>query len=129
MTKIANATASEVREFGDTHTVVLSEVLMGGGFGFGGGGGTTFEAGPEPASGFGSGGGGGFGAQSRPIAVVSAGPGGLRIVPVIDVSKILLACMGAAGFLIFWLACFRNMSGGQPPRPRDAGRFFGRMVK
>ena len=109
MTKIANATASEVREFGDTHTVVISEVLMGGGFGFGGGG--------------------GFGAQSRPIAVVSAGPGGLRIVPVIDVSKILLACMGAAGFLIFWLACFRNMSGGQPPRPRDAGRFFGRMVK
>ncbi len=122
----AGATISPVQQIGDTSIVVLSEVMMGGGFGFGGGGSAGDDKSP---AGFGSGGGGGVGAQSRPVAIVYAGPSGVRVKPIVDISKLTLAGVGAAGFLAFWLIRLMREAKGQPPRPQEAGRFFGRMMK
>jgi uncharacterized spore protein YtfJ len=91
----------------DDHTVITaSEVSVGLGFGYGLGGGTEpgsaategsqdAQAGAEgqvnAANGFGGGGGGGGGSSARPVAVVHIGPEGVRVEPVVDVTKISLA--------------------------------------
>lgn len=48
----------------------------------------------------GSGGGGGGKVFSRPVAVVVASSEGVRIEPVIDITKISLAALTAAGFMV-----------------------------
>ena len=87
------------------HTVITaSEVTVGMGAGFGVGGGTGPEeiedkddsgeeiqpAGP-PSSGFGSGGGGGGYSGARPVAAIIISPEGVRVDPIIDISKLGLA--------------------------------------
>src|SRR5689334_15802517 len=62
--------------------ITASEVMGGGGFGMGAGG-ATHEAG-----GTGSGAGGGGGAVSRPVAVISIGPNGVEVKPIVDVTKL-----------------------------------------
>jgi uncharacterized spore protein YtfJ len=95
------------------HTVITaSEVKVGMGFGFGSGGGT----GPGPvgegsedegegggadfSSGYGGGGGGGGVSGARPVAVVSIGPEGVRVEPVVDVTKLGLAFITAIGSML-----------------------------
>ncbi len=86
---------------GETIIIPTAEVLSGMGFGLGYGSGTTVgEEGEEPASGGVAGGGGGGGrVLSRPVAVVIASPEGVRVEPVVDVTKIFLALLTAGGFM------------------------------
>lgn len=79
---------------GDTTIIPTAEVIAYSGFGVGGGGGS----GPEGTGG-GSGGGGGGSALSRPVAVIVAGPEGVEVKTVLDLTKIALAALTAWGFM------------------------------
>ncbi len=78
---------------GEFTVITAAEVSLGLGFGFGGGGGSDDRA----NEGAGGGGGGGGGGGSRPVAVVEIGPAGVRVEPVMDVTKIVLAFITALG--------------------------------
>jgi uncharacterized spore protein YtfJ len=79
-----------------SHTVITaSEVTAGGGFGFGQGHGpadTGQESNQAPG---GVGGGGGGGSMGRPVAVITIGPEGVTVKPVVDATKIALAAVTA----------------------------------
>jgi uncharacterized spore protein YtfJ len=109
---------------GDTVIIPTAEVVCGMGFGmgFGAGKGTyklenpddeTAAEKPEegnsetsPGEGYGSGGGGGGGGYtfSRPVALVIATSEGVRVEPVLDRTKILLAALTTAGFMVSMIA-------------------------
>jgi uncharacterized spore protein YtfJ len=93
---------------GNYTIVTASEVMAAGGFGFGYGSGSvpatapgtlTGEAGPATTSqddtGKRGGGGGGGGSSGRPVAAIVIGPDGVKIEPIVDVTKIGLAAIGA----------------------------------
>jgi uncharacterized spore protein YtfJ len=87
----------------DTLIIPTAEVLaaLGFGIGTGGGNGTGTEQDPDkPWNGSGGGGGGGGRVLSRPVAVVVASPEGVRVEPVIDITKIALAGLTALGFMV-----------------------------
>lgn len=86
-------------ENGDVTVIPAGEVISAMGFGIGAGSGSGGGA-EEGGSGTGSGGGGGGWTQSRPVAVIVASPAGVQVEPVIDVTKIGLAALTAAGFMI-----------------------------
>jgi len=93
---------------GDTLIVPTAEILCAMGFGVGSGSGDQMD-GEEGNRGEGSGGGGGGRVLSRPVAVVIASPEGVRVEPIIDPTKIALAALTAAGFILSML--FRMMRG------------------
>jgi uncharacterized spore protein YtfJ len=102
-------------EHGETLLIPAAEVLTGLGFGLGyGSGSSPGEAGPEggPPRGAGSGGGGGGGGGgrtlSRPVAVIIAGPEGVRVEPIVDPTKIALAALTAFGFMAGMLMRMRR---------------------
>jgi uncharacterized spore protein YtfJ len=91
--------------------IPCSEVVMG--FGMGGGSGfgpvtsgqTEHATRPaDGATGGGRGMGGGGGAQGRPVAVVVVSGGDVRVLPVLDMTKFMLAVLTTAGFVTFWLS-------------------------
>jgi uncharacterized spore protein YtfJ len=91
--------------------IPCSEVVMG--FGMGGGSGfgpiTTGQTErvtrpADGATGGGSGIGGGGGAQGRPVAVVVISGGDVRVLPILDMTKFMLAALTTAGFVTFWLS-------------------------
>jgi uncharacterized spore protein YtfJ len=85
----------------DTVIIPTAEVLCVAGFGIGGGSGTDAQKNPEkPSQGSGSGGGGGGRTLSRPVAIVVASPEGVRVEPVVDITKIALAGLTAVGFMV-----------------------------
>lgn len=93
--------------------IPCSEVMlgfgMGGGSGFGPENNGRGERATAPAEGAsvatgGGGIGGGGGAQGRPVAVVAISEGRARVLPVVDVTKFMLAALTSAGFMAFWLA-------------------------
>jgi len=101
-----HAVYGEPIEHGDTLIIPTAEVLCGMGFGVGSGSGSGTDSGKDdeagsPASGSGSGGGGGGGGRvlTRPVAVVVASPEGVRVEPVIDITKVALASLTAVGFM------------------------------
>jgi len=87
--------------------ITAAEVTSGGGFGMGLGLGppstpdgraapTAEAAPPETRQTGGAGGlGGGGGAMGRPVAVIAIGPDGVRVKPVVDVTKVALAGLTA----------------------------------
>jgi uncharacterized spore protein YtfJ len=115
-------------EHGDTLIIPCAEVWTGLGFGLGygygsapgvkkeeGQGGETGgdmgegigapgEAKPSVGEGAGGGGGGGGRTFSRPVAVVIASPEGVRVEPVVDVTKIGLAFLTVGGFIFGMIA-------------------------
>jgi len=105
---------------GEYTLINASEVSTGLGFGFGlGGGEGTSPASPEEAqkpekpgqgSGVGGGGGGGGGSMARPVAVISIGPQGVRVEPVVDVTKLGLAWIVTLGSMLMMLGRMRRMS-------------------
>ncbi len=96
---------------GDTTIVPAAEVLTGMGFGFGFGRGS--DGGENPKHEGGGGGGGGGSVLARPVAVVVASPQGVRVEPVVDVTKVALAALTAGGFMVAtWFGMVR------PKRPR-----------
>lgn len=99
---------------GDTIMVPAAEVLCGMGFGMGSGYAHGDDRGEgEQNSGEGKGGGGGGGGHTfaRPVAVIIAEPAGVRVEPILDVTKIALAALTAAGFIVGMVA---RMSRGNP---------------
>lgn len=97
---------------GDTTIIPAAEVLTGMGFGSGFGRGSDSSDKPKREGGGGGGGGGGS-VLARPVAVVVASPDGVRVEPVIDVTKVALAALTAGGFMLAtWLGMAR------PKRPK-----------
>ena len=93
------------------HTIITaSEYMAGMGVGYGSGGGT----GPTPngeeteATGYGGGGGGGGTTMARPVATIIVGPNGVRVEPVVDVTKIAVTMFTALGAMAMAL---RKMKG------------------
>ena len=94
---------------GEYMVITASEVTVGLGFGFGMGSGSSSAAVDEEneASG-GGGGGGGGGASGRPVAVISIGPHGVSVAPVIDRTKIGLAFITMLGGVFLMLRGMRR---------------------
>jgi uncharacterized spore protein YtfJ len=102
--------------------ITASEVAVGMGYGYGIGSGTGTgrmdqeEESEEESesqretSGVGGGGGGGGFSAGRPVAVVSVGPGGVRVDPVVDATKIGLAFLTAFGSMFLMLGRMRKAS-------------------
>jgi uncharacterized spore protein YtfJ len=86
------------------------------GFGVGSGRGTGYsketdsdeEQSDEVSEGSGSGGGGGGRVLARPAAVIISTPEGVRVEPVVDVTKLGLAALTAAGFMVGMLLRMMN---------------------
>ncbi len=92
---------------GDITIIPTSEVLVFSGFGYGSGYGQGFEGErAEPSEGGGGGGGGGGKTLSRPVAVVVVSPAGVRVEPIYDMTKIYMAAITAAGFMLAMLVKF-----------------------
>lgn len=87
---------------GEYTIIPTAEVLVGVGFGVGFGSGEAPSAEEDEPQGYGTGGGGGGGGRtlSRPVAVIVTGPEGVRVEPVVDVTKIGLAAITAFGFML-----------------------------
>jgi uncharacterized spore protein YtfJ len=91
---------------GDTTLLPAAESVTG--FGFGIGAGADGDAGEDAEHHGGGGGGGGGYTQSRSVAVVVAGPDGVRVQPVFDVTKVALAALTAGGFVLATLFGIRR---------------------
>lgn len=95
---------------GDYTIIPTAEVFTAAGFGvgYGSGEGPVNDEGREMGSGMGGGGGGGGRTFSRPVAVIISGPEGVRIEPVVDVTKIGLTFITALGFMFTTLVRMRR---------------------
>jgi uncharacterized spore protein YtfJ len=95
--RLMNVSADRVfREpvrIGDTVVIPAASIAYGGGFGFGGDNEDN-----------GGGGGGGWN-DGRPVAVIEAGPAGVKVRPVVDLTRIGLTLVAAA--LTIWRASKR----------------------
>lgn len=79
---------------GERTVITASEAIVSMGAGYGGGGGyDADEAGPggKPELGFGGGGGGGGFSMGRPSAAIIIEPNGVRVEPIVDVTKVAIA--------------------------------------
>ena len=94
----------------EAQTVILaSEVFVGMGFAHGFGGGTAEEEEAEDqGAGIGGGGGGGGASSGRPVAAIVIGPAGVRVEPVFDATKILIAFVATLGGVFMTLARLRR---------------------
>jgi uncharacterized spore protein YtfJ len=102
---------------GDYTIITTSEVTAGGGFGYGFGGGSAPASAPgqtpgqeQENAGGGGGIGGGGGSSGRPVAAIVIGPGGVRVKPIVDTTKIALAVFTTAGAMLMMLGQMRRMS-------------------
>jgi uncharacterized spore protein YtfJ len=100
---------------GDYTIITASEayVAMGVGFGVGLGTEKTNEGAEEQVQATdevdgGGGGGGGGVAVGRPVAAISVGPDGVRVEPVVDVTKIALAFFTMLGSMLIMLGKMRR---------------------
>ena len=91
-----DAVFGEPIESGDTILIPAAEVGAAMGFGIGDGT-NAIEAGSTNS---GSGGGGGGWNFSRPVAVIVASPTGVRVEPVVDVTKVAIAALTTMGFML-----------------------------
>jgi uncharacterized spore protein YtfJ len=108
-----NVVFSQPVEAGGYTVITASEVFAGGGFGYGGGSGPTDAqtAAADAPQASGHGGGGGGGSSGRPVAVISIGPDGVKVDPVVDVTKLGIAAITAWGALALFLARFARRAG------------------
>ena len=95
------------------NTVIpTAEVLSIVGFGLGSGGGSQGTAENENR-GSGGGGGGGGRVLARPVAAIVISPTGVRVEPIVDVTKIVLAVCTTLGFMT---ALLTRMKSTKPPK-------------
>lgn len=88
----------------DGRTIIsAAELLVGMGIG-GGGGPSPAAEGQAEGENAGMGAGGGGYAQSRPVAVIIIDGDGVRVEPVVDVTKLGLAAITVLGSMFFFLA-------------------------
>ena len=103
-------------EQGENVVIPAAEVLSIVGFGLGLGGGSQNATEPEN-TGSGGGGGGGGRVLARPVAAIIMSPTGVRVEPIVDVTKIVLAVFATLGFMVAMLT--RMMSRRQRPKLND----------
>jgi uncharacterized spore protein YtfJ len=84
---------------GETVVIPAAEVLSIAGFGLGAGGSSRAGDDSEDA-GSGTGGGGGGHVLARPVAAIVISPTGVRIEPIVDVTKIGLAVLTTLGLIV-----------------------------
>jgi uncharacterized spore protein YtfJ len=102
---------------GENLVIPAVEVLSLVGFGLGLGGGSQSSTEAENTGGSGGGGGGGGRILARPVAAIIMSPTGVRVEPIVDVTKIVLAVFTTFGFMA---ALFTRMSKpGRPPKLND----------
>src|SRR5688572_6003835 len=77
---------------GEYTLITASEALMGMGFGYGSG---SQRSGAGSGDQEGGGGGGGGFSTSRPVAIISIGPTGVTVTPIVDTTKLALAALTA----------------------------------
>ena len=95
------------------NTVIpTAEVLSIVGFGLGSGGGSQGAA-EDVNAGSGGGGGGGGRVLARPVAAIVISPTGVRVEPIVDVTKIVLAVFTTLGFMT---ALLTRMKSTKPPK-------------
>ena len=84
-------------ERGDTTVIPCSEIFVGLGMGSG--------SGPidEKGNAIGGGSGGGGGARGRPVAAIVITNDGVRVEPIFDITKIVLASLTTGAFMLFWI--------------------------
>ena len=92
----ASSVFTEPVQVGDRVVIPAAVIDRYGGFGYGAGG---------DQQGGGDGGGGGGRSEGRPVAVIEAGPDGVRVRPVLDLTKLGLTVLAAA--LTVWRASRR----------------------
>jgi uncharacterized spore protein YtfJ len=102
---------SPIRE-GENIVIPAAEVLSVAGFGFGAGSGPQ-GTGENENMGSGEGGGGGGRVLSRPVAAIVISPTGVRVEPIVDVTKIALAIFTTLGFMTAMLCRMRST---KPPK-------------
>lgn len=98
--------------------------------GLGGGGGTgpaaqsqgTGEAAGTQGTVRGEGYGGGGGGRGRPVAVIVVAADGVRVQPVLDVTRLALAGMTTGAFMAFWLARLASGTRGGRAKTPSLGR-------
>jgi len=97
ITASADAVFGEPVVSGDTTVIPCSEVAIGMGMGSGGG--------PKDENGnpTGSGSGGGGGARGRPVAAIIITQDGVRVEPIFDITKIVLASLTTGTFILLWI--------------------------
>jgi uncharacterized spore protein YtfJ len=105
--------APPIRE-GDHIVIPAAEVLSIAGFGLGAGSGSQGTSEYENAAG--GGGGGGGRVLSRPVAAIVISQTGVRVEPIVDVTKIVLAMFTTLGFMA---AMYNRMRSTKPPRFND----------
>lgn len=98
---------------GENIVIPAAEILSIAGFGLGSGSGSQGTGENENT---GSGGGGGGRVLSRPVAAIVISPSGVRVEPIIDVTKIVLAVFTTLGFMV---AMLTRMSNTKPPKLSD----------
>jgi uncharacterized spore protein YtfJ len=95
--------------------IPAAEVLSVLGFGIGLGGGQGSSEAETRGSGGGGGGGGGGRVLARPVAAIILSPRGVRVEPIVDVTKIALAVFTTVGFMV---TMFTRMNK-RPPKLED----------
>jgi uncharacterized spore protein YtfJ len=93
---------------GENVVIPAAEVLSIVGFGLGSGGGSQGISDSSNARGSGGGGGGGGRVLSRPVAAIIISPAGVRVEPIVDVTKIALAVFTTLGFMATVLTRMKN---------------------
>lgn len=104
---------------GNYTVITACQVAVGGGFGSGLGVGPTKRAakdqtmsvdGSAPAEELGGGGGegGGGGASARPVAIITIGPDGVNVKPIVDATSVALAALTAATAMFAMVFRFRR---------------------
>jgi uncharacterized spore protein YtfJ len=88
----------------DTVIIPSAEVISVMGFGLGSGVNTDQDQIEKKENNEGMGGGGGGRVFSRPVAVIVASPEGVRIEPVVDITKVILAALTTFGFMAGMIA-------------------------
>jgi uncharacterized spore protein YtfJ len=102
---------------GENLVIPTAEVLSMVGFGLGMGGGSQGPTEANNASGSGGGGGGGGRVLARPVAAIIMSPTGVRVEPIVDVTKIALAVFTTLGFMTTMLT--RMTRPGRRPKLND----------
>jgi uncharacterized spore protein YtfJ len=94
----ADAVFGQPIERGNAIVIPCSEVSAG--LGMGSGSGPIDEKGNSTGGGYGAGG----GARGRPIAAIVITSDGVRVEPIMDMTKIALAALSTGAFMLFWLS-------------------------
>lgn len=112
-----DAVFAEPVQSGEYLVINASENVMGVGYGrgFGGGSGSMKDEETEeetPVGGFGGGTGGGGGSTTRPVAAIIIGPEGVRVEPIVDVTKFMIALFTTVGSMALMFSRMKKQSKG-----------------